>query len=165
MLSDTPFPKPFGSLSPELHLPATAKHGLFDFIADEMPAWRDDPDRPVATAETVLTSSLCAHLNTVARHSEAWNRIQFLPEEPDEAKAGRKLTCRPNHVERQSGSRVDVILNLTNSSRSSASDCPCPNPTTRNAMSENTLSTKTVRQVASSDSRKETMEQNISSAG
>jgi hypothetical protein len=95
MLSDTPFPSPSGSLSPELHLPSTAKHRLFDFIADEMPAWRDDHERPTATSETVLTSSLCAHLNTAARHSAAWNRIQFLPEEPDEAKPGRKIDLSP----------------------------------------------------------------------
>ncbi len=95
MLADSSFPSPFGSLAPDLHLPGTAKHQLFTFIANELPCWRDRPDRPPATAETELTSLLCAHLNDAARFSDGWSRIQFLPEEPDEIRKGRKIDLSP----------------------------------------------------------------------
>lgn len=81
----------FGSLRQEVQKPATFRRGLVDFISRELPNWRDRPDRPAATAETVLTSQLCAHLNSAARHSEGWDLLQFRVEEPDEVKGGRKI--------------------------------------------------------------------------
>ena len=59
-----------GALDRDVQQPATFRHALIDFIADELPRWRDRPDRRVETSETVLTSQLCAHLNSVARHSD-----------------------------------------------------------------------------------------------
>jgi hypothetical protein len=80
-----------GSLSKDVHLPATSLNELLDFIADELPNWRDRPDRPNEVSETNLTSQLCAHLNSVARHSVGWDFLQFRTEEPDEVVAGRKI--------------------------------------------------------------------------
>jgi len=84
-----------GSLSTDIHAPATFRYKLLDFIASELPKWRDRPDRPVESSETVLSSQLCAHLNGAARHSAGWDVLQFRPEERDEENAGRKIDIVP----------------------------------------------------------------------
>lgn len=80
-----------GALRKDAHLSATSMHELIDFIADELPLWRDDPDRPQKTSETDLTFQLCNHLNTAARFSPGWDILQFGTEAPDEQKKGRKI--------------------------------------------------------------------------
>lgn len=80
-----------GFLSSDVHLSATSRYALIEFIIDELPRWRDRSERPVETAENALTSQLCIHLNSVARHSPGWDFIQFVPEFPDEKYKGRKL--------------------------------------------------------------------------
>jgi|SRR5882672_5054244 len=80
-----------GSLDRDVHRPATFGHELLNFIAGELPSWRDHHDRPRETAETVLTSQLCAHLNSVARRSIGWDVLQFKVEEPDERQKVRKV--------------------------------------------------------------------------
>lgn len=80
-----------GTLNKDVQKPATFRHELINFIAEELPRWRDHPDRPSATAETVLTSQLCGHLNGASRHSEGWDILQFRPEEADEQFKGRKM--------------------------------------------------------------------------
>lgn len=79
-----------GLLKKDVHLPATSRYALIEFITGELPRWRDRSDRKAEKAETILTSHLCAHLNSVARHS-TWDFIQFRVEEPDEKHKGRKL--------------------------------------------------------------------------
>ncbi|MGE0824353.1 MAG: hypothetical protein AB7P18_19835 [Candidatus Binatia bacterium] len=64
---------------------------MLDFISDELPRWRDRSDRKQETAETTLTSQLCAHLNSAARRSVGWDFLQFRTEEPDEQTKGRKI--------------------------------------------------------------------------
>lgn len=81
----------FGSLRPDVHLPSESLDRLIDFIAAELPCWRDSPDRPSQTAENALTSQLCGYLNTAARHSNGWDILQFRVEEPDEQCRGRKI--------------------------------------------------------------------------
>jgi len=80
-----------GLLNSELQLPAYALHALIDFIADELPRWRDDPERPERSAETDLTDQLCARLNSVARTSNGWDHYQFRTEVPDEVEKSRKI--------------------------------------------------------------------------
>ncbi len=80
-----------GSLNGNVHLPATSLLKLIDFVASELPSWRDDPKRPTQTSETALTSQLCGHLTTAARFSNGWDFLQFRIEEPDEQKGGRKI--------------------------------------------------------------------------
>jgi hypothetical protein len=80
-----------GSLNPEVHRPATFRHELVEFIANELPKWKSRPDRPIVAAETALTSQLCAHLNSASRHADGWDVLQFRVEEPDELKGGRKI--------------------------------------------------------------------------
>jgi hypothetical protein len=84
-----------GALDRNLHLPATWRLTLLEFIADELPKWRDDPKRPNETAETSLTSRLCAYLNSATRKSGGWDFLQFRVEEPDETIGGRKLDLVP----------------------------------------------------------------------
>jgi hypothetical protein len=92
MLADTPDTSAqFGTLSSDVQKPSTFRHELIDFIAGELPRWRDRPDRPVETAETSLTSQLCGHLNGASRHSPGFDILQFRVEEQDEEQAGRKI--------------------------------------------------------------------------
>jgi len=84
-----------GSFGRDVHLPATSRHELLNFIADELPKWRDRPDRKPETSETILTSQLCAHLNSASRHSAGWDILQFRIEEPDEQNKGRKIDLVP----------------------------------------------------------------------
>lgn len=84
-----------GTLDGSVQKPATFLHELITFIGDELPRWRDRPDRPADTSETALTSRLCAHLNSTARHAAGWDLLQFRVEEPDERQAGRKVDLVP----------------------------------------------------------------------
>lgn len=84
-----------GKLAKDIHLPATSLYELLEFISYELPRWRDRIDRPNKTSESALTSQLCAHLNSAARHSNGWDFLQFRIEEPDEAYAGRKIDLIP----------------------------------------------------------------------
>ena len=80
-----------GRLHTDVHLPATSRYELIEFIASEMPLWRDRADRPRGDGENVLTSQLCGHLNSAARHTPGWDFLQFRVEEPDEVRRGRKV--------------------------------------------------------------------------
>lgn len=92
-LSDAPTRS--GTLRYDVQLPATSRHELLDFIADELPQWRDRPERRNETSEASLTSQLCAHLNSAARHSDGWDILQFRIEEPDEQNKNRKIDLVP----------------------------------------------------------------------
>lgn len=80
-----------GRLEAEVQLPGAARYALLDFIADELPRWRDHPHRKPATSETVLTDQLCDHLNSAARTAPGVNWFQFRTEVPDEARRGRAI--------------------------------------------------------------------------
>jgi hypothetical protein len=72
-----------------------AHEEVIAFIGNELPRWRDRPDRKAETSETVLTSQLCSHLNSVTRHAPGWDILQFRMEEPDEKHKGRKIDLVP----------------------------------------------------------------------
>jgi hypothetical protein len=91
MLADISTPSHAGQLEPDILLPATARYELFEFIAAELPRWRDHPDRPPASAESTLTSQLCDHLNGAAYYSTTWSHVQFRTEVPDEVTGGRSI--------------------------------------------------------------------------
>ncbi len=84
-----------GTLAPGLHRPRTWLSTLIDFIADQLPRWRDRDDRPRASSETVLTAQLCKHLNGAARKSDGWDILQFRTEEPDERQRSRSIDLAP----------------------------------------------------------------------
>ena len=95
MLADFPIIPQAGKLEPEVHLPGTARYALLDFIADELPRWRDHPERKPETSETALTGQLCDHLNSAARTSAGWSRVQFRTEVRDEVRPGRVIDLAP----------------------------------------------------------------------
>jgi len=84
-----------GSLGKDVLLPATSLYELLNFITDELPRWRDRPDRKRETSENALSSQLCAHLNSTARRSSGWDFLQFRREEPDEQAKGRTIDLVP----------------------------------------------------------------------
>lgn len=92
MLADLPDSSPqSGALSTDVQRPATFSYELLDFIAEQLPEWRDDPNRPYNTSETALTEHLCDHLSSVARKSDGWDILQFRTEAADEQRKDRKL--------------------------------------------------------------------------
>jgi len=95
MLADSPIIAQAGRLEPEVQLPGTARDALLEFIEEELPRWRDHPDRKPETSETALTNQLCDQLNSAARNSVGWSRVQFRTEVPDEAKRGRAIDLAP----------------------------------------------------------------------
>jgi hypothetical protein len=84
-----------GSLGTTVHMAATQLHALLDFIAAELPLWRDHPDRPTVTSERDLTSQLCSHLTSACRRTQGWDFLQFRTELPDEAKKSRSIDLAP----------------------------------------------------------------------
>jgi len=80
-----------GTFGKDVHLKMASLYELLDFIADELPRWRDRTDRKDLSSETELTSQLIGHLNSMARLSTGWDFLQFRPEEPDEQQRGRKI--------------------------------------------------------------------------
>lgn len=83
-----------GLLGRNVQKSATFLNEIIHFIAEELPRWRDNLEssyRAAGTSETVLTSRLCAHLNSAARRANGWDILQFRPEEPDERAKGRKV--------------------------------------------------------------------------
>ncbi len=96
MLAD--YPGPFvqsGALSRDVHLPKSSLYELLDFVADELPHWRDRGERKNVASEVALTHQLCSHLNGVARFSPGWDCLQFRTEVPDEVRPGRKIDLAP----------------------------------------------------------------------
>jgi hypothetical protein len=97
MLANLPdFSARFGNFTADLHRPSAFLHELLNFIANELPRWRDRPDRKNETSETILTSQLCAHLNSTARRSAGWDILQFRIEEPDEREKVRTIDLAPS---------------------------------------------------------------------
>ena len=80
-----------GALNASVQKAGTFREELVDFIENELPTWRDRPDRKAEVAETILTSQVCAHLNSAARRSPGWDILQFRSEEADEEQRGRKI--------------------------------------------------------------------------
>lgn len=97
MLADSPARSPSsGALGPGIHRPGTFLHQLIEFVAQHLPSWRDDPDRPQLRSERELTAQLSIYLNAAARNG--LDVVQFQIETPDDAQHGRSidLTALPN---------------------------------------------------------------------
>lgn len=91
MLADITGDNTAGRLAREVQLPSTAKHAILEFIARQLPVWRDDPDRPAHHAEDRLTESLCDHLTSAAYRSTDMSNFRFSTEAGDEANASRTI--------------------------------------------------------------------------
>jgi hypothetical protein len=95
LANHSPLPPTAGALRQDVQKPGAFLKEVVDFIAEELPRWRARPDRR-SGAERVLTSQLCAHLNSVARHSAGWDILQFRTEVPDEVWSGRSIDLIPS---------------------------------------------------------------------
>ena len=82
-------------LRADLHEVGAFRFRLLDFIRDELPKWRDHPDRKAESAENKLTHQLCNYLCSASRHSTKWNSLQFRTEVPDEKAANRSIDLVP----------------------------------------------------------------------
>lgn len=91
MLADGSTPRSLGHLADGILEEGRSRVAILDFVLDQLPRWRDRPDRPARSSETALTSQLCAHLNSAARKSSGWDCLQFRVEEADETVASRKV--------------------------------------------------------------------------
>jgi len=92
MLADLPIQSGSGSLDKRVQLPDTARHELFELVANALPHWRDDRNRPEATAEPDLNDQLSAYLNDVCRKWDGWGgRLQFARESRDEVYKNRNI--------------------------------------------------------------------------
>lgn len=85
-----------GAVGATVHMKAASLYELLNFIANELPNWRDRTDRERETAEAALTAQLCAHLNGAARMSKGWDILQFRTEVPDEEHKGRTIDLAPS---------------------------------------------------------------------
>ncbi len=74
-----------------------SKLAVLAFIVEQLPKWRDRPDRKQETAETVLTEQLCRHLSSACYWSKGFDVLQFRTEERDEVHHRRAsdLTVAP----------------------------------------------------------------------
>ena len=92
MLADKLSPEQsVGSVAINIHKSQEFLTELLSFIEKQLPIWKSRADRRDVTAETVLTSQLCAHLNSAARLSDGWDVLQFRVEETDEVQTSRKI--------------------------------------------------------------------------
>lgn len=79
-----------GCLGAGTLVPNLSRRRLIDFVAEELPRWRDHSDRPPVNSEAHLNAQLCSHLNGAARRF-GLDAIQFCAEVPDDARRGRTL--------------------------------------------------------------------------
>lgn len=91
MLADGSTSHALGQLASGFLAEGQSRAAILDFILGQLPRWRDRPDRPLRTSETMLTSQLCAHLNSAARKTPGWDCLQFRVEEADETHVSRKV--------------------------------------------------------------------------
>jgi hypothetical protein len=91
MLADVYSTNALGQLAQGVLAEGRSRASILNFIQEQLPRWRDRPDRPPRTNETALTSQLCAHLNSATRKAPGWDCLQFRVEETDETQASRKI--------------------------------------------------------------------------
>lgn len=90
MLADSAGGSPgVGALAAGLHAPGTFLATLVEFIAEQLPRWRDHPDRRAVQSERELTDQLSSYLNSAARRS--LDQVQFATEVPDSGRRGRTV--------------------------------------------------------------------------
>lgn len=83
-----------GALAPNTQKQDLSLYELLDFIANQLPLWRDDTERQPVSSEHDLNDQLCDYLNHASRHS-SWDFLQFRTEVPDSITSGRSLDISP----------------------------------------------------------------------
>jgi hypothetical protein len=85
--------------------------GIIDFIRQQLPAWRDDPDRSHEVSEPMLNPQLCKFLDVRARNE--FPMIAFNHEEPQASGRHADLSASPVEsmvIEARSYTKYDPIL-------------------------------------------------------
>ena len=92
MLADKSIRPASGILDKTVQKPDTFRLELIDFIAEQLPRWKDrlNPTER-QESETFLTDRLRSHLNSATRHADGMDVLQFGTEVPDEMKKGRDI--------------------------------------------------------------------------
>jgi len=104
-----------GALRTDRIPPKTSRREILDFVAQELPKWRDHPDRPREAAEPQLNTQLCAHLTAAARRTGGFDYLQFRTEFPDEQERARRIDlapspCGPMVIEGRRHTEFDMVL-------------------------------------------------------
>jgi hypothetical protein len=84
-----------GYLTRSLYRKGEFFYELLNFIAAELPRWRERPERLLESAEDQLTKDLVSHLNSASGRSIGWDILQFRREEPDELDRRRRIDFVP----------------------------------------------------------------------
>jgi hypothetical protein len=99
-----------------LHVPATQFSKLIAFIAQLLPHWRDDPQRPAETAENKLSEQLCDFLDDEVRTTAGFEIFKFQREPHDDVRGSRNLdiAAKPSGtsiwIEDRHYKRYDIFL-------------------------------------------------------
>ena len=86
--------------------PHTLRLSIINFIKDQLPLWRDDPERPLEQSEIKLNTQLSKFLNGEARKS--YPMIQFNHEEPQSGT--RSIDISVSLIESRMYSKYDSVL-------------------------------------------------------
>jgi len=84
---------------------------IITFIQQQLPIWRDDPDRPFGQSEPKLNSQLSKFLNLEAR--KGFPMIQFGHEEPQYSNRNVDISALPDKkmiIEAQTYTKYDPVL-------------------------------------------------------
>jgi len=76
--------------------PRTSQLAIINFIYEQLPSWRDDPNRSCEQAEKKLNSQLCKFLD-----SRAWNILPMFRFNHEESQTGRRsvdLSVSPQEI-------------------------------------------------------------------
>jgi hypothetical protein len=106
-------PTPHGRISIGISADAAALKTL-QFVQGNLPAWRDDPERPSAEPERDLNSQLCKYLNVAARKT-GFAMVHFHHEEPQGTQHSADISANPldaGWIEGRQYSKYDPILVL-----------------------------------------------------
>ncbi len=93
MNSGYPYSAPIGRITAGIEL-GTLANKIIDFVRQQLPAWRDHPDRDDVQSEFRLTSQLCVFLNARARQAR-FSMIQFHHELPQPRSRSVDLSVHP----------------------------------------------------------------------
>jgi hypothetical protein len=88
-----------GYFSADLQPKDASRNGILDFVARQLPAWRDDEARPPESSEDGLSDQLCKFLNRASRKSPGFNRYFFNREARDAVRKDRNLDIEVSPAE------------------------------------------------------------------
>lgn len=106
-----------GLLNESLYPLGTFLSETFESIANLLPLWRDDPQRPQCQAEVLLTEYLCDYLTQACRKAPGFDNLQFRNEAADQKKRSRRTDvaikpCETITIEGRNYNKYDTIVQI-----------------------------------------------------